>query len=106
MSRSARVEINPTNSLLEWAELDENGEPFTPHCYRSAAITRWTKLGILDAIVRRCSGHANRDVHEDYIQFTDQELVEAFDAVGLLSPPPAKQEERAVANAGRFFKIL
>ena len=87
------------------AEFDEQyGEPFTPHCYRRAAITRWTKIGIPDAIVRRCSGHANRDVHEAYIQFEDRELVEAFEKAGLLSPPPAKLnvavEERTAANAG------
>jgi len=81
-------------------ETDDRGERFTPHCYRRAAITRWTKLGMPDAIVRRCSGHSPRDVHENYIQFEDRELVEAFDKAGLLSPPPAQQEERAVSNAG------
>lgn len=81
------------------AELDaQYGEPFTPHCYRRAAISRWTKL-MPEAIVRRCSGHADRDVHENYITFEDRELVEAFAKAGLLSPPPT-QRDVAVENKG------
>jgi hypothetical protein len=57
-------------------------------------------------VVRRCSGHASRDVHEDYIQFEDRELVEDFAKAGLLSPPAPMQQrmvdekEVAVANVG------
>lgn len=87
------------------AELDaQYGEPFTPHCYRRSAISRWTKL-MPEAIVRRCSGHADRDVHENYITFEDRELVEAFAKAGLLSPPvqeaaSVSEKEVAIASIG------
>jgi len=51
-----------------------------------------------DRVARICSGHVERDVHEDYIQPTDEELVAEFDRLGLLSPPPAKQGEMDAAN--------
>ena len=77
------------------------GERFTPHCYRRAAISRWTKSGLPDAIVRMCIGHANRDVHEAYIQFENYELVEAFDKAGLLSPPPVQRDVSAESERMR-----
>jgi len=50
-----------------------------------------------DRVNRICSGHQSRDTHEDYNQVTDAELVAEFDKVGLLSPPPTKQGEKANA---------
>lgn len=45
------------------AERDaEYREPFTPHCFRRPAISRWAKVGLPEAIVRRCFSHADRDV--------------------------------------------
>jgi hypothetical protein len=63
------------------------------------------EIRIPDAIVRKCSGHADRDVHENHITFEDRELTEAFAKAGLLSPPPVQRvsiEEKgaAVPNAG------
>ena len=52
-----------------------------------------------DRVNRICSGHTSRDTHEDYNQVTDEELVAEFDKLGLLSPPPVKQDERGAANA-------
>ncbi len=90
------------------AERDaEYREPFTPRCFRRPAISRWAKVGLPAAIVRMCSGHADRDVHENYITFKDRELVDAFDKAGLLSPPAPVQhhasvgeKEAAIASVG------
>jgi hypothetical protein len=50
-----------------------------------------------DRVNRICSGHVERDVHEEYNQVTDEELVAEFKRLGLLDPPPARQGEKADA---------
>jgi len=74
-------------------------ESFSPHCYRRACISRWNTLGMRDRVNRICSGHQSRDTHEDYNQVTDAELVAEFAKVGLLSPPPTKQDGKDAASA-------
>jgi hypothetical protein len=61
-----------------------------PHDLRRSAITRWTSLGIPRDIVMQCSGHRRGSVHDGYLNFSDQQLVAAFESAGLLLAPKVK----------------
>jgi integrase len=61
-----------------------------PHDLRRSAITRWTSLGIPRDIVMKCSGNKRGSVHDGYLNFSDQQLVTAFESAGLTSAPKAK----------------
>ena len=61
-----------------------------PHDLRPSAITRWTSLGIARDIVMESLGHKRGSVHDGYLNFSDEQLVAAFDNAGLLSAPKVK----------------
>lgn len=60
-----------------------------PHDLRRAAITRWTALGIPRDFVMAASGHKPSNVHDDYLNFTDEQMVAPF---RLLMVPPAQRK--------------
>jgi len=76
---------------------DENGKRITPHSLRASCITRWTALGIPRDIVMACSGHKPNGVHDGYINFSDQQLTEAFRE--LMLPPSQRRRPAAVKVA-------
>ena len=76
---------------LEGARLDD----IVLHDFRRTAITRWTAMGIPRDVVMTCSGHKPSGVHDGYINFSDEQLVEAFREKGLMLSPA----QRAVAKA-------
>lgn len=49
-----------------------------PHDFRRTAISRFTELGIPDAIVMAAVGHKPTTVHEKYNCFTDEQITNAF----------------------------
>ncbi len=61
---------------LKKGEIEDGN--IVPHDFRRSAITRWTRNGIAREIVMDCSGHKRSGAHDNYINFTDDELVEAF----------------------------
>jgi len=61
-----------------------------PHDLRRTAITRWTTFGIPRDIVMIASGHKRGSVHDGYLNFSDEQLVSAFESAGLISTPKAK----------------
>jgi integrase len=56
-----------------------------PHDFRRTAISRFTELGIPDAIVMAAVGHKPTTVHEKYNCFTDEQLTNAFRPL-MISP--------------------
>ena len=52
-----------------------------PHDLRRTAITSWTELGIPRDVVMAASGHKPVNVHDRYLNFSDKQLTEAFQAV-------------------------
>ncbi|HEY2920939.1 MAG TPA: site-specific integrase [Candidatus Binatia bacterium] len=67
---------------LEKQEIEDGN--IVPHDFRRTAITRWTRSGIPREIVMDCSGHKRSSAHDNYLNFTDDELIEAFHELRLL----------------------
>jgi integrase len=55
------------------------------HDLRRTAITRWTDPGIPRDFVMAASGHKPSSVHDQYLNFTDRQLTDAFRIV-MVSP--------------------
>jgi hypothetical protein len=70
-----------------------------PHDLRRSAITRWTALGIPRDIVMACSGQKPTGVHDGYINFTDEQLVDAFREKRLLLPAAQRAKAQKATAA-------
>src|SRR5262245_96836 len=73
---------------LERAKLDD----IVLHDFRRTAITRWTSLGVARDIVMAASGHAPNGVHDAYINFSDEQLTDAFRE--LMTPPSQRAKKK------------
>lgn len=69
----------------------ENGVRITPHAFRRTCITRWSAAGIPRDVVMAVSGHKPSGVHDGYINFSDQQLTDAF--AELMAPPEQRRKE-------------
>src|SRR5262249_46367409 len=81
---------------LEQQQIED--DDIVPHDFRRSAISRWTAIGIPRDIVEAASGHKPNGVHEGYINFTDEQLTDAFRE--LMLPP----DQRQLFNAGYTSK--
>ncbi len=70
---------------LKRAELNN----LVPHDLRRTAISRWTAMGIPRDFVMAASGHKPSNVHDNYLNFTDEQMVALFRQLML---PPAQRK--------------
>jgi integrase len=67
-----------------------------PHDLRRTAISRWTAMGIPRDFVMAASGHRPSNVHDNYLVFSDEQMVAPFRELML---PPAQRKGSEVAAA-------
>ena len=68
-------------TAFEKARHEAKLDQVIPHDLRRTAITRWTDLKIPRDFVMAASGHKPQNVHDRYLNFTDKQLVDAFQIV-------------------------
>jgi integrase len=81
---------------LEGGQIEN--DDIVPHDFRRASITRWTSAGISRDMVEVCSGHKPNGVHDGYINFSDEQLTDAFREL-MLPPNERKNHSTPVIQA-------